>query len=441
MKRGWKAALLAALLVSSLHFESVAQSSGLLVLSKNASGPIFSTSFTLTLTSNADCDQTQGFIPNGSRLVSENFSLSVNSNGLGAFNGFARIIAPDGRLILQGSLRGTAGVNTRCGASKDCRLPGHIEGMFEGLLATGSRSIGRAVTELKSPILMINFSADLNQQAAGPLPMYRGRLDGIITLPSPVAEKVIIAPDKSSYSPTDIVTAVILNGSDKTIQSLDQQSYCTFVQLQLLEGSRWTDVSVCPLNRAPEPTNIIPNLKIEVPLKPTMQTPGPNAPGLYRLALTFKVVENNNPVGESLFVASEPFRVLAPPSLDKVSITTERNTYDVSEPIVVRIVNANDQNIVTWDHKTHCSIVYAQKQEANGWVNAAPCPLASPTRLVTIGLRQEWLMTLPPQYAGQRFAPGTYRLEFAWFFVDGEGRPSGSPVTIYSPQFTLTSKQ
>ncbi len=441
MKRTLKAALIAALLVLSLHSESAAQSSTLLVLSKNANGPIFRTSFSLSLASNADCDQTRDFIPDGSRLVSESFSLNADSSGRGTFNGFAQIVAPDGRIILQGNLHGTAGINTRCGASKDCRLPGHMEGLFEGFPAMAARSIGRSITELKSQVLMIHFSADVNRESASPLPLYRARLDGLVTVPSPVAERIKIAPDKSSYNPTDIITAIIFNGSDKVIQSLDQQSYCTFVQLQLQEGNRWTDLSVCPLNRAPEPTNIFPNQKVEVALKPNQQTPGPNPPGVYRLALTFKIVENGNPAGDSLFVASEPFRVVAPPSIEKVSITTERSAYDVSEPIVVKIANGNDYNLVTWDHKTNCTIVYAQKQEAGGWVNVAPCPLLTPTRPVRIGARTEHLMKLPPENTNARYESGTYRLEFAWFLVDANGQPVGNPVTIYSPQFTLTSKQ
>ena len=309
MKRIRMAALIVASLILSLHSQSIAQSSAPLVLSKNGNGPIFRTSLSLSLTANPDCDQTQNFIPDGSRLVSESFNLNVDSAGVGTFAGSAQLVAPDGRVILQGSLRGTAGLNTRCGASKDCRLPGHLEGLFEGFPAT-TRSVGR-ITELRSQVLMINFSADLNRESASPLPLYRARLDGLITVPS----------------------------------------------------------------------------------------------------------------------------------AERVSVATEQGAYDVNDPIVVKITNGNDQNIVTLDHKTNCTIVALQKQEASGWVNVAPCPLLRPTRLVTIGARTEHLMKLPPENSGARYDPGTYRLEFAWFLVDGNGQPVGNAVTIYSPQFTLTSRQ
>ncbi len=440
MKRVRMAALLP-LMILSLRSDSAAQSSTMLVLSKNAFGPVINSTFSLALTSNTDCDQTQDFIPDGSRLASGSFRMSAGTNGIGTFTGFAQIVSPDGRVILQGNLRGTVGINTRCGAGKDCRLPGHMEGLFEGFPTTSARSIGRSITEMKSQVLMLNFSADVAPEVAAPFPVYRARLDGLVTVPSPVADGVKITPDKSSYSSTETITAIIFNGSEKTIQSLDQQSYCTIVQLQLQEGGRWTDVSVCPLDRAPQPTNIFPNQRMEVALRPGQQTPGPNPPGVYRLALTFKIVENGNPVGESLLVASEPFRITSPPSADKVSVTTERNTYDVSESVGIKISNGNDQNIVTMDHKTYCSIVDVQKQGANGWVNIAPCRLMRPTRLVTINPRQEMLMKLPPDNSSARFEPGTYRVEFAYFFVDSSGQPVGNPVTVYSPQFTITTKQ
>jgi hypothetical protein len=437
MIRSWMAALLFAPLVLLLHSASLAQSSTLLVLSKDANGPIFPTALSLGLTSNPDCDQTQSLIPDGSKLVSENFNLNIDSDGLGTFSCSAQIVAPDGRIVLQGYLRGTAGVNTRRDPNnKDCRRPGRLEGIFEG---TPTRSISRLMAGVKSQVLMLNFTAELNRLSASPLPIYRGGLDGVITAPSP--EKVQIAPDKTSYLPTDVITALIFNGSDKTIQTLDQQSYCTFVQLQLQESGRWTDIAICPLDRASVPTDIFPNQKIEVALKPNQQTPGPIPPGPYRLGLTLKVVENGNPVGESLFIASEVFRVITPPSADLVSVTTERSAYDVSEPIVVKITNGNDQSIVTWDHKTNCAIVTLQKQEANGWVNIAPCLLLTPTRLVTIGPRMELLMNLPPENSNARYAPGVYRLEFAWFFVGDNGQPVGNAATSYSPQFTLSSKQ
>src|SRR5437016_5722734 len=94
-----------ALLVVSMRAN--AQPSGQMVLSKNVSGPITRSSVELTLSTNAECDQTQGFLPDGSKLSSQSFSMNVDGNGVGTFQGVAQIISPDGRTILQGQLRGT----------------------------------------------------------------------------------------------------------------------------------------------------------------------------------------------------------------------------------------------------------------------------------------------------------------------------------------------
>jgi hypothetical protein len=439
MKRSWIVALIFAPLVSLFHSTSLAQSSNLLVLSKSGGGPFIRGSLGLTLTSNADCDQTQRLIPDGSRLVAESLNLKTDSSGVGTFSGFAQIVAPDGRVVLQGWLRGTVGLKARRDPDdKDCRAPGRLEGIFEDAFA---RSIMRSGFEARSQVVMLNFTAEPNPLVASPLPIYRGWLDGMITAPSPATEKVKIAPGKTGYLPTDLITATIFNGYDQTIQSFDQQTYCTIVQLQVQEGERWTDVAVCPLDRAPTPTNISPNQKIEVALNPIQPTPGPHPPGLYRLGLTFKVVENGVPVGGSLFVASEPFRIVAPPSANRVSVATERSEYDVSETIVGKITNDNDQSIVTWDHQSNCTIITLQKQEANRWVNIAPCPLLSPSILVKIGPRMEMFVKLPPANPNSRYEPGTYRLEFIWFIIGADGLPMGNPAPTYSPQFTLTSKQ
>src|SRR5262249_23947118 len=431
MKRNWMAALIFMPLVLLHHSTSLAQSSNLLVLSKNVGGPIFRTSFALGLISNADCDQTQSLIPDGSKLVSESFILNTDGAGVGTFSCFAQVVAPDGRVVLQGQLRGTAGVNTRRDPNnKDCRAPGRLEGIFE---ATPRRSVLRSNAEVKSQVIMLNFTAGLCRLCAGPLPIYFGALDGVITAPSPVEEKVKIASDKAGYLPTEVITAIIFNGSDQTIQALDQQSYCTIVQLQVQEDGRWTDVKVCPLDRAPIPTDISPNQRIEVALNPLQPTPanppGPNPPGLYRLGLTFKVVEDGNPVGRSLFVASEPFRIIAPPSSDRVSVTTDKSEYDVSETIVGKVANGNDQTIVTWDHQSNCMILTLEKQEANNWSPVGPCPLLSPTLPMKIGPREEVSVKFLLGSFNNRFEPGTYRLRFLWQFVGDNGLPAGNPVT------------
>jgi hypothetical protein len=164
MKLNLKAALISASLILLLHFATLAQSPNLLV-SKNAFGPIVNGLLSLNLSSNANCDQTQGLIPENSRLVSENFSLRTDSSGLGTFSGFAQIVAPDGRVLTQGSLRGTVGLKARCDPStsdNDCRAPGRLVGIFENTQ------------------VMLNFTAEPCSLCGGPV-TYIGGLDGVIS--------------------------------------------------------------------------------------------------------------------------------------------------------------------------------------------------------------------------------------------------------------------
>jgi hypothetical protein len=436
MKQVLFAACCCALLAVSIH----AQNPGQTVLSKSVSGPITRSSVELTLTSNTECDQTQGFLPDGSKLISQSFGLNADSNGVGTFQGTAQIISPDGRTILQGQLRGTVGINTGCGGNRTCRLPWHLEGLFETTPSTYERLIARSTTDLKVTLMMLNFSADLNQQSTSPLPLYQGRLDGLIpTLPASAA-KVTIAPDKASYTINDPITAIVVNGAEDVIQTYDLKSYCSIVQLQIQNGNQWDNVGDCTLKRLPFPVNLQPNQQTNVLLSVMQGIPAPAA-GTYRLALTFRFLENGIPVSDSFTAFSPPFVIASLPPSNNVSVKAERDVYPEREPVVVKITNDSEQPIVTMDHKSYCSILTVQKQQANDWITVAQCLLATPTRLVKIGAREELLLKLPADGIAARIEPGTYRMELIYFAMDANGQPTGNPSTVYSRTFTVAAKE
>jgi len=309
MKRNMKAALISAPLVLLLHFASLAQSSNLLLLSKNANGPITNGSLSLTLTSNVNCDQTRGIIPDGSKLVSGNFSLRTDSTGLGTFSGSAQIVTPSG-LALQGSLRGTVGVNPRCNPSTsntDCRAPGRLEGIFEG-------------TQALSQVIMLNFTAEPCLQCAPPVPTYRGGLDGVISAPGTaegLVESVSDAPsfigsvsvttDKSVYDVTETILSKVSNGLDLTIVTWDHQSYCTILTLQRLESTGgWTDIAPCPLETPTRLVRISPHTEVLVEIPPG------NKPGTYRLRLTWQFIgDNGQPTGNLMTTYSPQFTIIS----------------------------------------------------------------------------------------------------------------------------------
>lgn len=440
MKRALWSALCVALFLTLSGVTVTAQTnpqSGLLVLAKELNGSISRNSLNLGLRTSADCDQTQNLIPDGSQLLSDNFLLDVDSNGVGTFQGLMQVVTPDKRIVLQGWMRGTAGINTRCDQKGVCRSPGRLEGLFEAMVSTAGRGIFRSDLEIKRQIVMLHFLADLNSQAASPLPIYQGRLQGFMTPPPSVAEKVLLLSDKTSYFAGETMTAIIANNADQTIVAFDQKSYCSIVRLQLQTNNQWTDVASCLLASVPRPVNIFAGQKIEVPLRPGSGANAP-LPGVYRFVLNFKV---GDPSSDSeLSVVSATFQINAqPPTL--ASVAPDKDVYDGQEPVAVRVFNGLEQPVVALDHKTNCSIVYLQKQEVNGWSNVAPCQLRSPTVPVLIEPRKGIDFKLAPADAETRFVPGAYRLEFTYYLADANGRPTGNPITVYSTPITMKSKE
>lgn len=428
---GWMMLTLGALTVSGK-----AQSSGVIPLSKNFSGVITRTSLELTLSTNAVCDQSQSLIPEGSKLVSQSFTLNADAGGVGTFQGAASVVLPDGRVVLTGSLRGTVGINTRCGANQNCRLPWHLEGLFEGPGSSFGRAISRSTTNVTLPLMMLNFSADLNQQTAGPLPVYQGRLDGLIpTLPASIA-KVGLVPGKSEYAVNEPILAMIQNSAELGLQTFDLKSFCSVVQLQIQNGNQWDDVGACLLKRMAFPVNIAAGQRMDVQLSPSQLTPGN-----YRLALTFRFMDGGVPISESFVVFSPSFSIVVQPPSNIVTVKTDRDTYQDRDPVTIKVANEMNQAAVAMDHKSYCSIVFVQKQEGGTWTNVAPCLLASPIRLVRLNPGQENLIKIANEDTASRLLPGTYRVELTYSMVDGNGQPAGNPITIYGTTFTVTPKQ
>jgi hypothetical protein len=307
MKRNLKAALISMPLVLLLHFASLAQSSNLL-LSKNANGPISNGSLSLTLTSNASSDETRGHIPDGSMLVSNNFLMRTDSRGLGTFSGSAQIVAPDRRVLVQGSMRGAVGVKRRCDPSasdSNCRAPGRLEGIFEVTLSTISQ------------VFVANFTAEPCLQCAPPTPSYRGVLDGVASGLPPVESQVEIASDepsfigrvsvttdKSVYDVGETIKAKVANGLERTIVTWDHQSYCTILTMQRLESTgSWVDIALCPLETPTRLVRISPLTDVFVKLPA-------DSSGIYRLRLTWQFVDDSGqPSGDLMTTYSPQFTI------------------------------------------------------------------------------------------------------------------------------------
>ncbi len=419
---------------------SLAQQSGSLRLSKNFNGTITRTSAEISLTSNAECDQTKSFVPDGSKLVTTSFSMSTDNNGVGTFRGTAQIVTPTGRAIFQGSLRGTVGINTRCGTNRTCQLPWHLEGLFESVFSSVERILVRSASDLRIVPMVLNFSADLNPQTASPLPIFQGRLDGLVpSLPASI-DRITIVTDKTGYTAGEAMTAVVINDSEETIQAFDKRAFCTILQFQVLDGNQWNDTAFCPFKAPSLPVNIAPGTKFEVPLQPTLSISALNA-GIYRVALTFRFVIGNTPLNDSYTIYSSQFRLAPQQPSNLVIAKTDRAVYLEGEQLAALITNDTSQPIWTTDFKSFCSIVNVQKLETNTWTNSAPCLLTIPSKQVRLAAREELIVKLPNVTASPKLPAGTYRLEFVYQTADASGNPIGNPITVYSSTFNIVAKE
>lgn len=407
-----------------------------LILSKDTGGPLIRTTLDWTLRANPSCDQTGEAFPDGSRMFSEDLSFATDANGLGTVQGTVQIFAPDGRILQVLTLRGIVGLNVRREADKECRYQ-HIEAQLEPVPTFAPPTIPQ--------IARATLSADLDPRVASPLPTYRAKLDGVVTLPfhpSP-GKGVTINPDKGTYGESEAITATIFNGTSQPITAYDLKSYCSIVKLQRQEGETWVTIGECFLRRLAFPTTIGAGETLRVVVQPGENANPLKTPGQYRLVIEYylgAITTGANGSGDPLSISSPTFRVSAMPVRQSVKVMLDQVPVYSGQPFVARIVNDTDLPIQTADHKTHCTVFDVQRREADGtWKNFAPCLLASPTQLIRIAPRQSYVV----KFAGEPFGifpPGTYRLELSCQMINSD-QTLGANTMLHTPEFTLRERQ
>jgi len=310
-----------------------AQSSSQLVLSKHVNGVITQYSLRLTLRSNQVCDRTQSIIPDGSSLLTTEFLLDANNTGFGVFRGTARIVTPEGRSIMEGSLRGTVGL-TGCGDQvQQCEAPFKLEGLFEAqrLFAAAAAMVttdeqarevyaeaaGATITmdsilpsRRQAPLATILFSASRVMASNAPAPIYQGTLNGFVLAP-PADPNVTLTPDRLIYSIEDRIAVRINNNTDFRLDTMDGRSYCTVLSLQRQIGRSWVPVAQCQTDGPVRRVSIGPREAIAVTLPPgpmTMQ----HEPGLYRVALEFELsdAKSGSDSDPPMIVTSQAFEIV-----------------------------------------------------------------------------------------------------------------------------------
>ncbi|HEY3415124.1 MAG TPA: hypothetical protein VGM51_18985 [Armatimonadota bacterium] len=413
--------------------------SGPLILAKDAGGPIVPTAVSLDLRSSPACDQTLQLIPDGSKLVSESFLLNIDDKGIGFFSGPVRIVAPDGTVVISGLLHGTAGLTAGVpDATKSCYLPGHLEGMLTGGLISPSGTTTGGNGQVSSP-LELNFQADLQQQSASPVPLYKGRLVGLLPPPPPPPPPppsvVTIDPGKFEFSTNEAVIAIIANRTSQAIQIFDEQSYCTIVQLQRQVGTDWQMVGGCPLLRIPLPKVIPAGTVLKVLLPEAAIPEFVQEPGVYRMVIDWQYVgPDGTGVGGFTKAISPLFKVVVPPPpVPLVKVMSDKPLYPPNG--VINAIIANGPTPVRiFDEQSLCTIVQLQRFDGTGWVLESGCPWdrmpmatilrAGETRTVPLARDVPWIT-------------GQYRLAVTFAPVDSTGQTTGPDQTVFSMPFLI----
>lgn len=419
-------------LIFGLELVALAQApANSLILAKEANGTMTRTAFGLNLTANPTCDQTSEAFPNNSRLVSENLTFNTDGNGLGTVTGTVLLQGPEGKLYQVLTLRGTYGLNLRRNGKQECRTQ-HLEALLEPV---------PTFAPVNQPqIALAHLALDLNPLTAGPLPTFTGTLDGVVTLPATLAQRVTINPDKNGYGQADVITAIIYNGARQAISVQDMKSYCSIVKLQRQEGASWTDLGECFLKRATRTAVIGPGETVRVVLSPGENANPLKQPGVYRLLLEYTLGSGTSAATEPVSAASPVFRVSTMPTRQSVQLVLDQPPQYVGQGFVTRVVNDTDLILQTEDHKSECSLLNLQRQEGNTWVNVAQCLLATPTRLIKLEPRQSYEVKLS-QEGLLAYPPGRYRLELNYQLLQADGQTLSANTLLYSEEFTLRTRE
>lgn len=406
-----------------------------LILSKDTGGPLTRNALDWTLRANPSCDQTGEAFPDGSRLVSEDLNFATDANGLGTVQGTVQLFAPDGRILQVMTLRGIVGLNVRREADRECRSQ-HIEAQLEPVPTFAAPTIPQ--------IARATLAADLDPRVASPLPTYRAKLDGVVTLPfnPPPGKGVTINPDKSTYSESEAITATIFNGTNQPITAFDLKSYCSIVKLQRQASGEWTDIGECSLKRMSLPATLGAGETLRVVLQPGENANPLKTAGQYRLVFEYFLGAITTPASatsDPLNGASPVFRVSAMPVRQSVKLMLDQVPVYSGQTFVARIINDTDLPIQTTDHKTQCTVFNVQRRDDNGaWTNVASCLLASPPTLIRIGPRENYAVKLSDARLGL-LPPGTYRLELNYQMINSD-QTLGANTLLYTPEFTLRER-
>lgn len=395
------------------------------VFAKTAHGQVLSNHLDLALAPVAPCDETTAAIPDGSRLVSDHFLVQKDANGIGVFAGPARLVRPDGSLILVTRLHGTIGLGDGKNPAGPCREPGHLEGWLDAApIAIGHRNVSDAA------LPQVHFSADEAPVPAGAPPLYLGTMLGLLEVPAPKVA-VTVSTDRRVYPARDSITFSVRNDGHADLAAMNGRTDCTIIQLQRRVNTGWQDIGRCDSLVAMPPVPLKPGEDV----KAVLAGDASRAPGEYRgVASVVRMDSNGKWVSAGMFAS--PIFVITTENT-ALSVTPSQRGYGPRQPIVA--VVRNGQSAVTvMNGESFCTTVQLQRDEQNGWVQVSPCPMAHPMPPADLKAHQTLIVVLPPISNGApNWEPGRYRLAVIYRALDARDQPVGPEIVATSDPFPV----
>ncbi len=105
---------------------------------------------------------------------------------------------------------------------------------------------------------------------------------------SPEQKKVFVITDKGEYVLEEGIVVTVKNNFDTSITTVNMQTFCDIVSLEIKEGADWKEVNNC-LSKAPtHPVTLEPNSETVIRL-PTKSPYEHLSAGIYRFAIVYAI--------------------------------------------------------------------------------------------------------------------------------------------------------
>jgi len=114
----------------------------------------------------------------------------------------------------------------------------------------------------------------------------------------------------------------------------------------------------------------------------------------------------------------------------------------VTSAVSVTLANGLSKTIVVADHQSECTVVTLERRVGSTWLEVAPCPLETPTRLLPIapGVLETLVLRPEGDLRPGTWQAGTYRFTLRYGVGDPAPASRASLVpagVVYSQTFTI----